>query len=195
MTVHLPPPRYPRFHLAFPVTDLDAARRFYGEFLGCAEGRASDDWVDFDFYGHQIVAHKVAAGGMADATSLVDGDNVPVRHFGVILDMPDWDALGGAAPRGRHAFRHRAARALPGLPGEQATMFFLDPFGNALEFKAFGDIDRLFAKQRVSGIVISEFMDEARALPRSRAATTCCTTRRSSTRRTRCATLSPAPTH
>src|SRR4051794_34132255 len=90
METHLPPTTYPRFHLAFPVTDLDAARRFYGEFLGCAEGRTSDDWVDFDFFGHQIVAHKVAAKEMADAHSLVDGDSVPVRHFGVILDLPGW---------------------------------------------------------------------------------------------------------
>ena len=103
MTDHLPTANYPRFHLAFPVTDLAAARAFYGEFLGCAEGRSSDEWVDFDFHGHQIVAHKVGTGGM------------PYVRF-------------------------------RGLPGEQATMFFLDPFGNALEFKAFGDIDLLFAK-------------------------------------------------
>ena len=93
MSDHLPTTPYPRFHLAFPVTDLAAARRFYGEFLGCAEGRSSDDWVDFDFFGHQIVAHKVVAAGMADATSLVDGQQVPVRHFGVILDLPAWEAL------------------------------------------------------------------------------------------------------
>src|SRR4051794_35431972 len=93
MDVHLPPRTYPRFHLAFPVTDLEEARRFYGTFLGCAEGRASEDWVDFDFHGHQIVAHKVQASAMSDATSLVDGHDVPVRHFGVILDMDEWHAL------------------------------------------------------------------------------------------------------
>ena len=151
MSDHLPPRDYPRFHLAFPVTDLERARAFYGEFLGCAEGRASPEWVDFDFYGHQIVAHKVAATGMADATSLVDGDNVPVRHFGVILDMagqsaqarpPDPAKLEAAGTRCVIAPHER----FRGLPGEQATMFFLDPFGNALEFKAFADIDRLFAK-------------------------------------------------
>ena len=134
---HAPAPDYPRFHLAFPVTDLALARRFYGEFLGCREGRSSDDWVDFDFFGHQIVAHKVATHAMTDATSLVDGKNVPVRHFGVVTDRSTWDAL---------AARFRAANVrFEGEPGEQATMFFLDPFGNALEFKAFADMNRLFA--------------------------------------------------
>ena len=137
---------FPRFHLAFPVTDLAAARRFYGDFLGCAEGRAADEWVDFDFFGHQIVAHKVADGAMSDATSLVDGDNVPVRHFGVILDLPAWqvlaDKLRGAGTR----FVIEPHIRFKGLPGEQATMFFRDPFGNALEFKAFADIGMLFAK-------------------------------------------------
>ena len=147
MTDHLPTPNYPRFHLAFPVTDLAEARRFYGDFLRCAEGRSSDDWVDFDFYGHQIVAHKVAASGMADATSLVDGQQVPVRHFGVILDMPAWDALAARLAGAGVRFIVEPSVRFKGLPGEQATMFFLDPFGNALEFKAFADIDRLFAKQ------------------------------------------------
>ena len=142
---HLPAANYPRFHLAFPVTDLALARRFYGEFLGCAEGRSSDDWVDFDFFGHQIVAHKVSASAMTDATSLVDGKAVPVRHFGVVTDRATWDTL---------AERFRAAHVqfvidpyvrFEGEPGEQATMFFLDPFGNALEFKAFADMNRLFA--------------------------------------------------
>jgi extradiol dioxygenase family protein len=146
MPVHLPTTPYPRFHLAFPVTDLDAARRFYGGFLGCAEGRASDDWVDFDFHGHQIVAHKVAAPAMADAVSLVDGDRVPVRHFGVILDLPAWEALAARLVAAGTKFVIEPHVRFRGLPGEQATMFFLDPFGNALEFKAFGDPDRLFAK-------------------------------------------------
>lgn len=146
MTTHKPTPDYPRFHLAFPVTDLDAARRFYGEFLGCAEGRSSDEWVDFDFHGHQIVAHKVVAAQMADATSLVDGQHVPVRHFGVILDLPAWEALAARLEAAGTRFIVEPYVRFKGLPGEQATMFFLDPFGNALEFKAFADIDLLFAK-------------------------------------------------
>jgi hypothetical protein len=147
MSDHLPTANYPRFHLAFPVTDLSAARRFYGEFLGCAEGRSADEWVDFDFYGHQIVAHKVAAAQMTDATSLVDGQQVPVRHFGVILDMAAWEALAARLRAAGTRFVIEPYVRFKGLPGEQATMFFLDPFGNALEFKAFADIDRLFARQ------------------------------------------------
>ena len=146
MDPHLPPTSYPRFHLAFPVTDLDAARRFYGDFLGCAEGRSSDDWVDFDFFGHQIVAHKVGAGGMSDATSLVDGENVPVRHFGVVLDLASWQRLADRFRAERVKFIIEPYTRFKGEPGEQATMFFLDPFGNALEFKAFADMGRLFAK-------------------------------------------------
>jgi uncharacterized protein len=147
MTDHLPPREYPRFHLAFPVTDLAEARRFYGGFLGCAEGRSSDDWVDFDFLGHQIVAHRVAAQAMADATSEVDGQQVPVRHFGVILDLPAWEALAAKLRAAGVRFVIEPYVRFKGLPGEQATMFLLDPFGNALEFKAFRDMDRLFAKQ------------------------------------------------
>jgi extradiol dioxygenase family protein len=146
MTTHLPTANYPRFHLAFPVTDLGKARAFYGDFLGCAEGRSSDDWVDFDFYGHQIVAHKVGAAGMADATSSVDGHDVPVSHFGVILSLPEWEALAARLKAGGTKFIIEPYVRFRGLPGEQATMFFLDPFGNALEFKSFGDIDLLFAK-------------------------------------------------
>ena len=144
---HLPTTPYPRFHLAFPVTDLAEARRFYGEFLGCAEGRSSDDWVDFDFHGHQIVAHKVSAQGMSDAMSLVDGQQVPVRHFGVILDLATWDVLAKRLQRAGTRFIVEPYVRFRGLPGEQATMFFLDPFGNALEFKAFADMSKLFAKQ------------------------------------------------
>ena len=146
MSTHLPTTPYPRFHLAFPVTDLGLARKFYGDFLGCAEGRASDDWVDFDFHGHQIVAHKIASAQMSDATSLVDGDNVPVRHFGVVLSIPDWEALAAKFKSAGQAFVIEPHIRFRGQPGEQATMFFLDPFGNALEFKAFADPDRLFAK-------------------------------------------------
>lgn len=145
MTRHLPTPNYPRFHLAFPVTDLAAARRFYGEFLGCAEGRSSDDWVDFDFFGHQIVAHKVGAAQMTDATSLVDGKAVPVRHFGVVTDRTTWDGLAERFRVAGVKFVIEPYVRFRGEPGEQATMFFLDPFGNALEFKAFADINQLFA--------------------------------------------------
>jgi extradiol dioxygenase family protein len=145
-TRHLPTPDYPRFHLAFPVTDLDEARRFYGGFLGCAEGRSSDDWVDFDFFGHQIVAHKVAAAQMTDATSLVDGQNVPVRHFGVVTDVATWQHLADRFRAAGVTFIIEPYIRFKGDPGEQATMFFKDPFGNALEFKAFADMDRLFAK-------------------------------------------------
>jgi extradiol dioxygenase family protein len=146
MNQHTATSGYPRFHLAFPVTDLARARAFYGGYLGCAEGRSSEDWVDFDFFGHQIVAHKVAAAQMSDATSLVDGDNVPVRHFGVVLSLPAWEALAAKFKAAAQAFVIEPHIRFRGEPGEQATMFFLDPFGNALEFKAFADPDRLFAK-------------------------------------------------
>ena len=145
MANHVPAPDYPRFHLAFPVTDLAAARGFYGQLLGCAEGRSSDDWVDFDFFGHQIVAHKVDAKAMAEATSLVDGKNVPVRHFGVVTDRATWDALADRFRSANVRFVIEPYVRFAGLPGEQATMFFLDPFGNALEFKAFADMNQLFA--------------------------------------------------
>jgi len=142
---YAPAPAYPRFHLAFPVTDLGEARRFYGGFLGCPEGRSSDDWVDFDFFGHQIVAHKVDARDMSDATSLVDGQDVPVRHFGVVVDLATWDALAERFRAAGVKFVIEPYVRFRGEPGEQATMFFLDPFGNALEFKAFADMSRLFA--------------------------------------------------
>lgn len=141
----LPTSPYPRFHLAFPVTDLHAARAFYGDFLGCPEGRSSEHWVDFDFHGHQIVAHKVASAQMIDATSLVDGDNVPVRHFGAVLDLPGWHALADRLKAAGTRFVIEPHVRFKGEPGEQATMFFLDPFGNAIEFKAFANIDSLFA--------------------------------------------------
>ena len=145
MASHLPTTPYPRFHLAFPVTDLAAARRFYGGFLGCPEGRSSEDWVDFDFFGHQIVAHKVDAARMTDATSLVDGKQVPVRHFGVVLDLAAWERLAATFRAARVSFVIEPYVRFRGEPGEQATMFFLDPFGNALEFKAFREMSSLFA--------------------------------------------------
>jgi uncharacterized protein len=146
MANHLPTANYPRFHLAFPVTDLAQARRFYGALLGCAEGRSSDDWVDFDFFGHQIVAHKVAPRAMADATSLVDGREVPVRHFGVVTDRATWDALAERFRAAGVRFVIEPYVRFAGEPGEQATMFLLDPAGNALEFKAMADPAKLFAK-------------------------------------------------
>lgn len=146
MATHLPTTPYPRFHLAFPVNDLVVARRFYGELLGCAEGRSSEDWVDFDFFGHQIVAHKVNASAMTDATSLVDGKDVPVRHFGAVLDMATWEPLARKFQQAGVHFVIEPHVRFKGEAGEQATMFMLDPFGNALEFKAFADINQLFAR-------------------------------------------------
>jgi uncharacterized protein len=136
------------FHLAFPVHDLAAARAFYGGLLGCAEGRSSREWVDFDFHGHQIVAHLAPQEcAAAAATSPVDGDDVPVRHFGAILSMPDWQALADKLKAAGTRFVIEPHVRFAGQPGEQATMFFRDPSGNALEFKAFADIGLLFARQ------------------------------------------------
>jgi extradiol dioxygenase family protein len=136
----------PRFHLAFPVRDLAEARAFYGELLGCPEGRSSDEWVDFDFYGHQIVAHLSPAEVGHRATSPVDGEDVPVRHFGAILTLPAWDALAERLKAAGTKFVIEPQVRFKGQPGEQATMFFLDPCGNALEFKAFADDAMVFAK-------------------------------------------------
>jgi extradiol dioxygenase family protein len=134
------------FHLAFPVTSLAKARAFYGELLGCPEGRSSEDWVDFDFYGHQIVAHLAPEEAGHRKTSAVDGDNVPVRHFGVVLSMDEWEKLAAKLTAAGTKFVIEPHIRFKGQVGEQATMFFLDPCGNALEFKAFKDIGRLFAK-------------------------------------------------
>ncbi|GMM92325.1 VOC family protein [Qipengyuania sp. MTN3-11] len=134
------------FHLAFPVDDLAAARRFYGEAMGCAEGRSSEEWVDFDFYGHQIVAH-LAPGQAGDrASNHVDGHGVPVPHFGVVLTMPDWEALADRLRAAGTDFAIPPTIRFAGQPGEQATMFFRDPAGNALEIKAFADDSMLFAR-------------------------------------------------
>ncbi len=135
----------PRFHLAFPVRDLTEARAFYGGLLGCPEGRSADDWVDFDFHGHQIVAHLAPPAELA-ATNLVDGETVPVRHFGLILGAADWQALAGRLKAAGVAFLIEPQVRFKGGPGEQATMFFLDPSGNALEFKAFADEAMIFAR-------------------------------------------------
>lgn len=135
------------FHLAFPVHDLGAARRFYGELLGCPEGRSADDWIDFDLYGHQIVAHLAPNEVGSRATSAVDGDQVPVRHFGVVLSVALWNALAERLQAAGTRFIIEPHVRFKGLAGEQSTMFFVDPSGNALEFKAFADPSKLFAKQ------------------------------------------------
>lgn len=136
----------PRFHLAFPVRDLAEARTFYGDLLGCPEGRSSDEWVDFDFYGHQIVAHLSPDEVGHRSTNAVDGHDVPVRHFGAILTLPQWEALADKLKAAGTAFVIEPNIRFPGQPGEQATMFFLDPSGNALEFKAFARDEMVFAK-------------------------------------------------
>jgi len=136
----------PLFHLAFPVHDLSAARRFYGELLGCPEGRSSENWVDFDFYGHQIVAHLAPDEVGHRATSGVDEHDVPVRHFGAILSMDQWQRLADKLKAAGTKFVIEPYVRFKGQVGEQATMFFLDPSGNALEFKAFGDRSQVFAK-------------------------------------------------
>jgi len=136
----------PPFHLAFPVDDLAKARAFYGDLLGCPEGRSSPEWVDFDFYGHQIVAHLAPDEVGHRNTSVVDGDHVPVRHFGVVLSMAEWQKLADKLIRAGTRFVIEPHVRFKGQVGEQATMFFLDPCGNALEFKAFEDMSQLFAK-------------------------------------------------
>ena len=146
-----PHPALPPFHLAFAVTDLAATRNFYGDLLGCPEGRSSAHWIDFDFFGHQLVAHLVepAAGeGSSNdpATNEVDGDSVPIPHFGAVLDWDTWQALAARLRSAQVAFRIEPRIRFEGQIGEQATMFFLDPAGNALELKAFRDPARLFAR-------------------------------------------------
>ncbi|CAN5394145.1 VOC family protein [soil metagenome] len=134
------------FHLAFPVNDLAEARSFYGGLLGCPEGRSSPDWIDFNLYGHQIVAHLSPTATGTAAVSPVDGHGVPVRHFGVVLTMPQWEALADRLRAAGTKFVIEPYIRFKGEVGEQATMFFLDPSGNAIEFKAFANMDSLFAK-------------------------------------------------
>ncbi|MEP2101468.1 MAG: VOC family protein [Parasphingorhabdus sp.] len=133
------------FHLAFPVDNLSAARHFYGDVLGCAEGRSSDCWIDFNLYGHQIVTHLNPDAKARTMTNPVDGENVPVPHFGVVLTLVQWDALAERLKQHGTEFVIAPTVRFRGEVGEQATMFFLDPSGNALEFKAFADDDQLFA--------------------------------------------------
>ena len=135
------------FHIAFPVHDLEAARHFYGTVLGCPEGRSSDQWIDFDLFGHQIVAHhKPGASSEAGHSNPVDGHAVPVPHFGVVLKQNDWKALAERVRAAGVRFVIEPYTRFEGQVGEQSTMFFLDPSGNALEFKSFDDISQLFAK-------------------------------------------------
>jgi extradiol dioxygenase family protein len=135
----------PPFHLAFPVHDLDEARAFYGGLLGCPEGRSASRWIDFDFFGHQIVTHL--ADGMVPRrhSNPVDGHDVPVPHFGAVLGMEEWQALAARLTAAGTEFVIEPTVRFAGQPGEQATMFFLDPSGNALEFKAMRDPAKLFA--------------------------------------------------
>jgi len=133
------------FHLAFPVRDIAETRSFYGDLLGCREGRSAADWVDFDFYGHQIVAHRVERARNEAGSSAVDGHDVPVPHFGVVLEMADWQALADRLTSAGTRFEIEPHVRFKGEPGEQATMFFRDPSGNAIEMKAFASLESLFA--------------------------------------------------
>ena len=134
------------FHIAFPVDDLAKAREFYGDLLGCPEGRSADTWVDFDLFGHQLVAHLAPAGPARPHHNPVDGYDVPVPHFGVVLTMPAWQALADRLTAAGVRFVIEPHIRFKGQAGEQATMFFYDPAGNALEFKAFADLGQLFAR-------------------------------------------------
>lgn len=135
------------FHLAIKVDDLAAARDFYGDLLGCPEGRSAETWIDFDLYGHQLVCHLAPSADTGIHHNPVDGDQVPVPHFGVVLEMADWEALAERLKRAGVEFVIEPHVRFKGQPGEQATLFFLDPSGNALEFKSFADIEgQLFAR-------------------------------------------------
>ncbi|WP_435417242.1 VOC family protein [Parerythrobacter aurantius] len=136
----------PPFHLAFPVHDLAAARQFYGGLMGCPEGRSSDEWIDFDFHGHQIVAHLAPSRSSDAASNHVDGHGVPVPHFGLVLGMDDWRATAERLTAAGVDFVIEPTIRFAGEPGEQATMFFRDPSGNALEIKAMANPANLFAK-------------------------------------------------
>ena len=133
------------FHLAFPVRDLAEARAFYGNLLGCREGRSSADWIDFDFFGHQIVAHLAPGGNGDAAVNHVDGHGVPVPHFGVVLTLEAFDDLAARLRAAGMTFEIEPYTRFKGEPGEQSTMFFRDPSGNAIEMKAFASLDALFA--------------------------------------------------
>ena len=134
------------FHLAIPVDDIPTNRKFYGEVLGCSEGRSSDHWVDFDFFGHQLVIHLAPKAEEDPHANPVDGKQVPVPHFGVVLNMEEFDSLADRLKKLGTEFIIEPYTRFKGEVGEQSTMFFADPAGNALEFKAFRNIDQLFAK-------------------------------------------------
>ena len=136
----------PPFHLAFPVADLEATRRFYVERLGCRQGREAATWIDFDFFGHQISAHLKPEECRTGSHGQVDGVAVPLRHFGAILAWDDWHALAARLEAAGTAFIIEPQLRFEGEPGEQATMFLADPSGNALEFKAFQDERQIFAR-------------------------------------------------
>jgi len=136
----------PCFHLAFPVLEIESTRRFYVERLGCREGRSAEDWIDFDFYGHQLSAHVLPQACRAAEAHDVDGDDVPVRHFGMVLEWTAWEALRARFEAQGELFLIRPHVRFQGKVGEQATLFVRDPSGNALEFKAFRDPARLFAR-------------------------------------------------
>ena len=135
----------PLFHLAFPVADLEATREFYTQVLGCSTGRSSDQWIDFNFFGHQVVAHLKPEEAGSSHTNEVDGDKVPVKHFGVILEWQAWHDFAERLKKHKINFIIEPHIRFEGQVGEQATMFFLDPSGNALEFKSFKDQSQVFA--------------------------------------------------
>lgn len=134
------------FHLAFPVKDLESSRKFYGEILGCEEGRSSEHWIDFNLFGHQIVAHLAPEAVGIKHKNEVDADHVPVPHFGIVLPMDEFKNFAERLKSKRVEFVIEPKIRFAGEVGEQATMFFLDPSGNALEFKAFADFSQVFAK-------------------------------------------------
>lgn len=140
MTIKLRP-----FHLAFPVHNLAQAQQFYGETLGCVEGRRAEHWIDFNLYGHQIVTHLDDRMKPDIVVNIVDGHHVPIPHFGVILEMVEWTSLADRLVARDFPFKIAPTIRFKGLVGEQATMFFNDPSGNALEFKAFADDSQIFA--------------------------------------------------
>jgi len=135
----------PLFHLAFPVADLEETLTFYRDILGCETGRSSDKWIDFDFWGHQVVAHLSPDEAGKSSKNEVDGHAVPAKHFGLILEWEEWEALAGRLQNEGIDFIIEPYVRFEGKPGEQATMFFTDPSGNALEFKAFRNEDQIFA--------------------------------------------------
>ena len=138
------------FHVAVPVDDLDRAREFYLDVLGCREGRSAEDWVDFDLFGHQFVCHRRSSGNSQSPAlhhNVVDGEHVPVPHYGVVLTLPDWRALADRLTAAGQDFVIAPTIRFAGQPGEQGTFFILDPSGNALEFKGFADLGDLFARQ------------------------------------------------